>query len=372
MALHNPPEKGESARMNRAIRPLEFLIVALAGWLNQDQQKVVEYLLKENRVLRSHLGRRIRLTDDERRGLAVKGKALGRKILKEVASIVTPDTILAWRRRLIARRWDYSSRKRPGRPRVRGKLADLVVRMARENPGWGHTRIRRSLSNLGHTVSRGTIANILREKGMEPAPERVKRTPWRTFLKAHWESLAAVDFFTVEVARWGMFVTCYVLVVLELSTRRVEIGGITPEPHTEFMLQAGRNLTGAPGGLLLGKRFVIMDRDRKYNEKFRILLNDAGIRIMRLPARSPNLNAYCERFVLSVKQECLDRMVFFSEKGLRRAISGYMTHYHHERNHQGLGNRLIEPAPGSSSRTGEVRCRERLGGLLRYYYREAA
>ena len=373
MLHHTPMEKGESARMDRAFRPLEFLIVALAGWFNRDQQKAVDYLLEENHVLRAHLrGRKIRLTDDERRRLAVKGKALGRKLLKKVASIVTPDTILAWHRKLIAKRWDYSAKRRPGRPRVRGEIAELVVRMACENPRWGYTRIRGALSNLGHTISRGTVANILREKGIEPAHERGKHIPWRTFLKAHWESLAAVDFFTVEVAQWGKLVTCYVLVILELSTRRVEIGGVTPEPHTEFMLQAGRNLTDSSGGFLKGKNLVIMDRDKKYSERFRGLLKDSGTEIVRLPARSPNLNAYCERFVLSIKQECLDRMIFFSEGGLRRTISGYMAHYHQERNHQGLDNQLIEPGVGLGKEDGKVRCHERLGGMLRYYYRVAA
>ena len=345
--------------------PVRFLILALAGWLNRHQQDAVEYLREENRVLREMLGkRRLSFTDRQRRRLAIRGRELGRALLSGIATLVTPDTILAWHRKLIAKRWDYSAKRRPGRPRVRGKIAELVVRMACENPRWGYTRIRGSLSNLGHTISRGTVANILREKGIEPAHERGKHIPWRTFLKAHWESLAAVDFFTVEVAQWGKLVTCYVLVILELSTRRVEIGGVTPEPHTEFMLQAGRNLTDSSGGFLKGKNLVIMDRDKKYSERFRGLLKDSGTEIVRLPARSPNLNAYCERFVLSIKQECLDRMIFFSEKGLRRAISDYMAHYHQERNHQGLGNRLIEPAPGSSSRTGEVRCRERLGGLL--------
>ena len=190
------------------------------------------YLLEENKVLKARLrGRKLRLTDDERRRLAVKGKALGRKLLAEVAGIVTPETLLAWHRRLIARKCDYSERrKQPGRPRVMAEISELVVGMAKSNPRWGYTRIRGALSNLGHTVARSTIANILREHGIEPAPERSERTPWRTFLAAHWETVAATDFFTVEVATVRRLVTYYVLVVIELSSRKVHIAGITVLP----------------------------------------------------------------------------------------------------------------------------------------------
>ena len=327
--------------MNTAIQPWTFLVVAVAGWIQRDQQVVIDYLLEENRVLKARLrGPRLRFTDDERRRLAAKGKAVGRKLLAEVAGIVTPDTILAWHRKLIAKKWDYSSqRKRPGRPRVMLEITELIVCMAKANPRWGYTRIRGALSNLGHTVSRGTIANILREHGIAPAPERGRRTTWRTFLNAHWETLAATDFFTVEVSTLGRLVTFYVLIVIELSSRRVHIAGISPCPDSAFMMQVGRNLTDPVDGFLLGKRFLIMDRDKKFAEGFRSLLEAAGTRVVRLPPRSPNLNAYIERFVLSIKSECLDRMIFFGEQSLWRAVTEFVRHYHGERNHQGLGTR---------------------------------
>ncbi len=208
--------------MSTPIQPLTFLVVAVAGWIQREQQAAIVYLLEENRVLKARLrGRKLRFTDDERRRLAVKGRALGRKLLAEVAGIVTPDTLLAWHRKLVARKWDYSARRKQlGRPRVMVEITELVLRLAKENPRWGYTRIRGALSNLGHTGARSTIANILREHGVEPAPQRGERTTWRTFLNAHWESLAATDFFTVEVSTLGRLVTFYVLVVIELSSRK--------------------------------------------------------------------------------------------------------------------------------------------------------
>ena len=232
--------------MRTPIQPLTLLVVAVAGWIQRDQQAAMVYLLEENKVLKARLrGKKLRLTDDERRRLAVKGKALGRKLLAEVTGIVTLETLLAWHRRLIARKWDSERRKQPGRPRVMAEISELVVGMAKSNPRWGYTRIRGALSNLGHTVARSTIANILREHGIEPAPERSERTPWRTFLAAHWETVAATDFFTVEVATVRRLVTYYVLVVIELSSRKVHIAGITPRPDGAFM-DAGRSESHRP------------------------------------------------------------------------------------------------------------------------------
>jgi hypothetical protein len=186
--------------MHRTFDPFRLLLISVAGWLGQQQRDAIDYLREENRVLREQLGnKRLRLNDDQRRRLAAKAKMLGRRILREVATIVTPETLLAWHRKLIARKYDGSRNRGPGRPRTRDKVEHLVVRLATENRDWGYRRIQGALANLGHEVARGTIANILREHGLEPAPERKRKTTWREFLSRHWEAIVAADFFTVEV-----------------------------------------------------------------------------------------------------------------------------------------------------------------------------
>jgi len=191
-----------------------------AGWINRHQLDVIEYLQEENSVLKERLGgRRLRFTDAERRRLARKARVLGRKMLNELGTLVTPDTLLRWYRELVASKWNYSYRRGPGRPRVMDAIADLVVRMALENQSWGYTRIQGALANLGHEVGRGTIANILREYGVDPAPERDKRMRWSTFLRTHLECMAATDFFTVEVFTTGGLVTHYVLFFIDIASR---------------------------------------------------------------------------------------------------------------------------------------------------------
>jgi transposase InsO family protein len=348
------------------------LILAVSGWLNRHQQRILDYLKEENRVLKEQLGeRRPRLTDDQRRRLAVKGKAIGRKMLGEYASLVTPDTILWWYRKLIARKWDYSEKRGgPGRTRVMDEIRILVLRMAFETR-WGYTRIQGALRNLGFVVGRNTVANILKEHGLDGAHRRQEKSTRRIFLKSHWDCLAAMDFFTVEVLTWKGFVTYYVLLAMELSTRRVELAGITPYPGEAFMAQVARNLTDEFDGFFRGKRYVIMDRDGKFTATFRRILREAGVKAVRLPPRSPDLNSQMERFVRTIKEECLRRMILFGESMLRRAINEFLAHYQGERNHQGLENRLIEPKEDIGTATGRVVCRRRLGGVLKYYYRKA-
>src|SRR4051812_7269689 len=300
--------------------PMRFLFVALTGWINQQQREVVEYLQAENRVLREQLGsRRLRFTDDQRIRLAAKAKRVGRRVLLQFHTIVTPDTLLAWHRHLIARKYDGHQRRGPGRPAKTAEIRQLVVRMATENRDWGYTRLQGALANLGHTVGRGTIATILRQHGIEPAPDRRKGTTWREFLKAHWHVLAAADFFTIEV--WtGTGLTRYVvLFVIELATRRVHIAGITAEPNGAWVIQCSRQLTDPVDGFLLGKRFLLHDRDPLFTDTFRDTLAATGVETVRLPPRSPNLNAFAERFVRTIKESCLERVILVGEASLCRA-----------------------------------------------------
>jgi transposase InsO family protein len=354
---------------------LHVLIAMVAGWIQRHQQQVIAYLQEENRVLKAQLGpQRLRLTDTERRRLAALAYPLGRKRLKELATLATPDTLMRWYHRLIAQKFDGSThRSQRGRPPVADEVERLAVQMAEENPTWGYRRIQGALANLGHPIDKITVRNILRRHHMEPAPQRRKAgMSWAQFLKMHWEVLAATDFFTVEVATWHGLVTYYVLVVMELSTRRVQVAGITPHPTAAFMQQCARQLTDPFDGFLLGKRYLIHDRDTKFTQAFDALLKDNGVDPVLLPPRSPNLNAHCERFVRSIKEEGLHRMVMLGERSLYYAIQQYLVHYHAERNHQGLDNQLIVREAGIGGPTGQVQRRDRLGGLLRYYYRDAA
>ena len=316
-------------------------------------------------------GQRLRFTDDQRRRLAAKAKVLGRQMLDEIETLVTPDTLLAWHRKLIAEKWTFP-RKGLGRPRVTQEIIDLVIRMASENDGWGYDRIQGALANLGYIIAPNTVKNILKRHGIEPAPERKKRTSWQTFLKAHWEVMTATDFFTVEIWTPRGLVTYYVLFVMHLSTRFVHIAGVTTSPNGAFMMQVARNLTDVSDGFLLNKAFLIMDRDKKYTDAFRAYLKREGVTPVRCPVRAPNCNAFAERFVRSVKSECLDRMILFGERSLRRVLNEYIAHYHTERNHQSLGNRLLVPTHEAGSMNDPIQHRERFGGILNFYYREAA
>jgi putative transposase len=352
--------------------PFQFLVFLFAGWISRNQQRVIEYLQAENRVLRERLGPgRVRLTDAERRLLAEKAKPLGRRGLAQLSSIATPETILRWYRDLIAAKYDGSHERRsPGRPSTPPDATTQLLTMARENPSWGYTRLRGAMSNLGFGIGRSTIQRVLKERGIEPAPRRGKTMSWNTFLKAHWDAIAAADFFSVEVLTRGGLVRYLVLFIIELRTRRVHIAGISNGPDDGWMAQVARNLTDSVAGFLRDTRHLIVDRDPLYTAHFKAILGSANVELLRLPAKSPNLNAYAERFVRSIKNECLRHIVPLGERHLRTVVREYVEHYHHERNHQGLDN--VIPLPIGHPTTGVTRRRERLGGVLKFYHREAA
>jgi putative transposase len=260
-----------------------------------------------------------------------------------VANVARPDTILAWYRKLIARKFDGSkARRSPGRPRIEREVEQLIVRMAKENRDWGYDRIAGALANLGYEVCDQTVGNVLQRHALAPAPERKRTTTWAAFIRIYLES------------------------------RRVDIAGVTVHPDERWMQQMARNVTMEGCGALRDCRYLLHDRDTKYTQSFRAIIASGQVEPLVLPARSPNLNAYAERWVRSVKEECLSKIVLFGERSLRRALNEYVEHFHVERNHRGKGNVLLFPRRANTRRDGHVQCRERLGGLLRYYHQEAA
>jgi transposase InsO family protein len=236
----------------------------------------------------------------------------------------------------------------------------------------GHCSAHRgtALGNVGHEIGRNTIKRILAANGIEPASIRGQGMSWEAFLRLHWGAIAAADFFTVEVLTRAGLIRFLVFFVIDLKSRRVRIAEIAPEPDGRWVKQMARNLTDAYDGFLIGTRYLVHDRDPLFTDEFRQVLRSGGVQTVKLPARSPDLNAYAERFVRSIREECLSRVIPLGERHLRWVIGEYVKHYHLERNHQGLGNELIEP--GGKPERGRVVCRQRLGGLLKYYYRRAA
>jgi transposase InsO family protein len=255
---------------------------------------------------------------------------------------------------------------------VQDEIQQLVIRMATENRDGGSRGIQGALANLGHEVARGTIANLLKEHGLEPAPERNRKTTWKEFLSRHRDVIVAADFFTIEVWTRSGLTRFLVLFLIDLSSRRVEIAGLARQANGLWMSHVARNLADAAEGFLVGKRYLIHDRDPLFTEDFLETLVTSGVQSVKLQPRSPNLNAHAERFVRTIKESCLERMILFGEGSLRKAIHEFVEHYQRKRNHQGLGNQLIIEDESGVGSTGAIQCRQRLGGMLNYYYREAA
>src|SRR5437879_1509029 len=288
----------------------KHLLAYITGTVDQELLLRNEYLVTENRILRNQLKGRIRLSDGERKALAVIGQKLGQQALKGVAQIVKPETILGWHRTLVAQKCDGSQqRQSPGRPTIAEELEALIVRIAQENRSWGYDRIVGALANLGLTVSAQTVGNVLKRHGIPPAPERKTTTTWKEFIRTHMDVLVATDFFTAEVWTLGGLVTYYVLFFLHLGSRQVHVAGVTPHPNEAWMIQAARNVTMEEWGFLAPSQYLIHDRDTKFCAAFQQIIDDAGVERVVLPPRSPNLNAYAERWLRSVNEQCLARVI---------------------------------------------------------------
>tara|TARA_R110002094_G_scaffold101690_2_gene101614 strand:- start:1244 stop:2206 length:963 start_codon:yes stop_codon:yes gene_type:complete len=315
--------------------PLRLLLATFGGWVNRRQAHAIEYLVEENRVLKEPLGnKRLRLTDDQRRRRAAKGKPIGRRLLDRIATIVTPETILRWHRNLIAVHHTYPHKTRVGRPGLMNSIRELVV------------------------------AN-----GIAPSPDRP--TSWRTFLKSHADVIAAADFFTVDVWTKRGLVMHYVLFVIHHATRAVHIAGITPHPNGEFMAQVARNLTDSVDGFLRNMKFLVVDNDTLFTKQFCSTLANAAVELTRTAIKAPDMNAFAEPWVQTVKRKCLSKLIQLGEKHLRRALNEFVDHYNQDRPHQSLDNNPIQPQLSDPPTEGEIVIDERLGGLLCSYRRSA-
>ncbi|MFI4912337.1 MAG: integrase core domain-containing protein [Sedimentisphaeraceae bacterium JB056] len=336
-------------------------------------QKSIDYCIEENRVLRELLEqnygcKRIMLTDKQRRQLAKKGYALGKHILADVTVLFQPSTILGWYRKLIAQKYDSSkSGRKSGRPRVTAEKIENVLRIAKSNPSWGYDKIAGIMAYINLPLSRSTVKRILDDHGIVPEPDFQKRVTWKQFLKSHLDVISATDFFTVELLTKRGLVRCMVLFFIDIGTRKVEIAGVKCNPDGQWMQQIARNITDPFDGFLKDKRYLIHDRDSLYTTRFDEILENSGVEVVETSVCAPNMNAYAERFVQTIKQECLDKMVLTSQKQLEYVIEQFMEHYHHERPHLGLGGKIIAPLP--QDKYGEIVEFQRLGGLLKSYRR---
>ena len=358
-----------------SIKPHTMLLMMLAGWLNRQQQEAMNYIMEENKILKHELlkatgKKRIILNNAQRRRLGILAKRVGRKMLFDISGIFSPDTLLKWFRQLAGSKYDGSkNHSKFGRPRITDYLKQLIIDMALDNKHLGCRQLHGYMKYLGYKVSAPTIRRVLRAHGIEPAPDRPIKTTWNEFIKEQWGSLVAVDFFNIEVLTFKGIVRYMVLFAIDYKTRRVEILGITPQAYGDWMKQIARNLTDPMNGFCKGKKFIIMDRDPLFTQEFRDILDSCGVSPVRTTAASPNLNPFAERWVRSIKSECLNKIIIFGERHLRYCIEQYVEHYHTSRPHAGLNHDMIDPVPLGK---GKIIRHEKLGGLLKSWRREAA
>jgi putative transposase len=339
-----------------------------------------EYLLRENKILKSRIDKRITFTDDERRALVESAMAMGKDLMKQVVTIVQPKTILAWQRRLENEKWDYSDRRKsnPGRPRLSIDIEQLVCRMAREND-WGYARIQGELEKLEITISKSSVANILRRNGLPPSPER-KGLTWREFLARHAEVFLCADLFQKEVWTFRGLTTAFVFFVIHLQTRKVILSQATFSPTNQWLTQQIRHVLWTCEDQNIEPRFFLRDNDMLYPEAMDAILKSSGVSTVKTPYQAPNSNAHSERYVLSCKNECLNHLLIFGLKRLQYIIDCYGRFFNEQRPHQGIGNRIPAVYNMKVRRQGarlpniklrNVIRKEFLGGLLKSYRKAA-
>jgi putative transposase len=349
------------------------IFASITGTVDQELLLRNEYLAAEHRILKDQVKRRLLLSDPQKQTLAEIGYRLGRTALVDVAHAAKPETSLGWYRTRVVQKVDGSQvRRHVGRPHIRHEVEPLIVRRAKEHRDWGYDRIAGAWATLGHTVSDQTIGTMLRRHDIPPASQRTRTTTWASCIRPHMAVLAGTDCFSVPVLTLRGVVTYDVLFCLHLERRTVEIAGITVHPHERGMQQIARTVTMEEWGVLHHCRDLIHDRDPTYTQSFRAIIESGQVQTIRRPAHSPHLNAYAERWVRSVKEDCVSKLMLFGEGSLRRALQHDRAHDHAERHHQGKGTVLRCPQMTQSPREEPGPCRERHGGLLRDSHRQAA
>ena len=341
-----------------------------------------EYLRQENTILKSKIKKRMVFTDDERRTLVEAALAMGRDLMEQVVTIVKPKTILAWQRKLENEKWDYSDRRRknPGRPRIGQDIEQLVCRMARENE-WGYARIQGELEKLDITVSKSSIANILRRNGLPPSPER-KGLSWREFLARNAEIFLCADMFQKEVWTFRGLTTAFVFFVIHLQTRKVILARATFSPTHQWLKQQIRHVLWECEDQGIEPRFFLRDNDILYPRDMDAILKSSGVDTVKTPFQAPNANSHSERYVLTCKRECLNHLLIFGLNRLQHVIDCYTAFFNEHRPHQGIGNRIPAEYNMNDKRQGgsmplnratrNIARKDFLGGLLKSYYRKAA
>ncbi len=346
----------------------DLLTAKMRTLFNDDLALQNDYLRQENKILRSKLGKRVPLTDPERKVLVKYGMRI-KDQLHETICIVKPETLLGWHRRMKKKKWTFE-RKKPGRPPKPEETKNIVIRLAEEN-NWGYRRIAGEMKKLGHDLCPSTVRNILIKNGVPPAPKR-KGMSWKRFIQAHMDVAWAADFFTEDVWTMGGLVTFYTLFLIHLETRRVHIAGCTANPDSAWVKQQARNFSMHLFDIDEKCRYVIHDRDTSFSG-FDFILQAEGIKIVKTPPKAPKCNAFAERFIREAR-ETLDQIIPLGQRHFRHVIKSIEQHHNKDRPHQGIDNRipLGYQYPKTPADTSHIGCQSNLGGLLNHYYKKAA